>query len=341
MAFSLSVLNVAAQDYRNWDRNNDGVITRYEWRGTVQEFRDLDLNRDGVLSGNELRDQDSPWSNSAGQTFASLDRNGDGRINRGEWRGDRGSFVRADRNGDNFITRSEFMNMNAGNYDDDSADFTALDDNNDGRIERYEWNGTGAAFNRLDQNRDGVLSRRELALGDVAPTSGDDFDALDYNNNGVISRGEWRTTGSGSFNQYDVNGDGVITRREYSGSGAAGREETVIVDARQPWTDAGIYVNAGDVVSFRADGTITMMTGTEDRATPAGSVTGRTARNSPRPDQRAGTLLVRIGDSDIEAVGANGTFTARSSGRLYFGINDDHFPDNSGEYRVMASVRPR
>ena len=89
--------------------------------------------------------------------------------------------------------------------------------------------------------------------------------------------------------------------------------------------------------TFRADGSSQLRTGTNDPATPAGSLTGRNANNSPRPDRPAGALLVRVGNT-IEAVGANGTFNARTSGRLYLGVNDDHFPDNSGEYRVFVSV---
>jgi hypothetical protein len=112
------------------------------------------------------------------------------------------------------------------------------------------------------------------------------------------------------------------------------------VDPRQEWTETGIFVSAGDVVTFRAQGTIQMTTGADDRATPAGSLTGRTASNSPRPDLKAGMLLVRIGDA-IEAAGASGTFRARNGGRLHLGVNDDHFADNGGEYRVMLSIRPR
>ncbi len=114
----------------------------------------------------------------------------------------------------------------------------------------------------------------------------------------------------------------------------------IIVDSRQEWTDTGMFVNAGDLVTFRAQGTILMTTGADDRATPAGSLTGRTASNSPRPDQRAGTLLLRIGNA-MEAAGASGTFRARTSGRLYLGVNDDHFADNSGEYRVVLSISPQ
>jgi Ca2+-binding EF-hand superfamily protein len=335
LAFSWSITDVAAQDYRTWDRNGDGVVTRSEWRGTAQAFRERDWNRDGVISADELADTD--WTE-PGQatTFAAMDRNGDGRVNRGEWRGSRAEFVQADRNGDNMISRAEFMNLDAGYVDDNVGDFNALDDNRDGRIERFEWSGTRAAFNRMDVNNDGVLSRRELAASDAVPASAESFDLLDANNNGVISRGEWRT-GLGRFTQYDVNRDGVISRREFANDGGGIEQQMFVVDVRQPWTDTGLHLEAGDTVRFRADGSSQLRTGTDDPATPAGSLTGRNATQSPRPDRPAGALLVRVGNT-IEAVGANGTFTARSGGRLYFGVNDDHFPDNSGEYRVFVSV---
>jgi Ca2+-binding EF-hand superfamily protein len=333
LAFSVSTSGAAAQNYLSWDRNGDGVVTRTEWRGTAQEFRERDWNRDGVISGDELANQDT-WS-SEGQTFAVMDRNGDGRVNRGEWRGSRAEFRQADRNGDNMISRSEFMNLDAGSVDDGLGNFDELDDNRNGRLERAEWIGTRAAFNRLDMNRDGVLSRREMAASDVVPAGAETFDILDMNNNGVVSRGEWRT-GLGPFTQYDANRDGVITRGEYDGPDATD-ERLFIVDTRQAWTDTGIQVNAGDLVTFRADGSSQLRTGTNDPATPAGSLTGRNASNSPRPDRPAGALLVRVGNT-IEAVGASGSFTARSSGRVFLGVNDDHFADNSGEYRVFITT---
>jgi EF-hand domain pair/EF hand len=288
-------VNAAAQvsgQYRAWDRNNDGVISRWEWRGDAQEFRDLDWNRDGVLSGSELRDQSwrssDRWDN---ETFLTLDRNRNGSIARGEWRGDPATFRELDRNGDNQITRAEFLNADAG-HADGRSDFDALDYDNSGRIERDEWEGTRAAFNRFDVNRDGTITRRE------------------YRESGLNDA---------------VNAGGRV-------------QESVIVDARQPWTDTGLHVNAGDVVRVRAQGTIQMSTDPNDRATPAGALSGRNASNSPRPDQSAGGLLVRIDNGGVEFVGANGSFRAQNNGRLYFGVNDDHFPDNGGEYRVWVSI---
>ena len=250
------------------------------------------------------------------------------------------AFRRTDRNADNVISRGEFMNSNVAYDDLDVTDLTGLDDDGNGRVDRREWNGTVATFNRLDVNRDGVLTARELAANDVTPARSDDFETLDYNNNGVITATEWRNS-AGNFNRFDTNRDGVVTRREFSLADAEGAlmHHTVRVDSRAPWTNTGIYVNAGDVVTYQAQGMIQMSTNTEDRATPAGALSGRTARNAPRSDQKAGVLLLRIGGVLQGVFGNNGSFTAQQSGELQFGVNDDHFPDNSGEYSVSLSVQ--
>lgn len=38
----------------NFDRNNDGVISRTEWRENLKMFDRLDANHDGLLSPAEL-----------------------------------------------------------------------------------------------------------------------------------------------------------------------------------------------------------------------------------------------------------------------------------------------
>lgn len=103
--------------FRAMDTDNDGVITRGEWRGSDQSFREHDTNDDGVLSGEEV------WVPAGSQQtiedrsrreerlarFARADKNGDGRISFREWSGSEVVFDRMDRNGDEFITRDEFM----------------------------------------------------------------------------------------------------------------------------------------------------------------------------------------------------------------------------------------
>jgi hypothetical protein len=122
---ALSVaLDAAAQSsgirFREMDRNNDGVITRQEWRGTAQAFRDNDWNRDNVLSGDEVRAEDfwatGETSNERSEVavdqearFESLDANRDGRIERSEWTGSDDAWTWLDRDNDNVLSRREVV----------------------------------------------------------------------------------------------------------------------------------------------------------------------------------------------------------------------------------------
>jgi hypothetical protein len=103
------------QRFRGMDRNNDGVISQYEWRGNRQAFENQDWNNDGVLSGSEVN-----AGTGRGQTvddrinrrtlrFENLDRNGNSRIEPREWDGTVAAFNRLDANNDNFISRSEMV----------------------------------------------------------------------------------------------------------------------------------------------------------------------------------------------------------------------------------------
>ena len=92
--------------FRAMDRDDDGVITRAEWRGSIQSFRRFDANRDGLLSGNEI------WTNdpraSTRESFARLDRNGNGVLTSGEWTGTADEFRSLDTDGDGVITAREY-----------------------------------------------------------------------------------------------------------------------------------------------------------------------------------------------------------------------------------------
>lgn len=343
------------------DRNNDGRITRDEWRGSDRSFQVHDWNGDGVLSGNEVRpgarraqaeDDYQPdnlvlrdWSP---QRFQSLDRNRDGRITRNEWFYEPEGFFRADRNRDNVLTRAEFL---GGDVDDDREDaFADIDHDRNGRIEPDEWHGSREAFEWLDRNNDRVLSRAEVAGEDIPRHESDLFGSLDTNRNGRIDRGEWQWSRV-SFEGRDRNNDGVLSREEFGATTAAtAGEETagtagtsgrmIVVDSRERWTDTGIVVRRGDILSFDADGTIQMSTNVNDTATPAGSATGRRAENSPVSSHPAGGLIARIGNSEPVYVGDRTTrLRVPVGGRLFLGVNDDHLGDNSGEFRVNITIQ--
>ena len=156
--------------------------------------------------------------NSSQMRFADMDRNHNGIIERNEWRGSPRSFVLNDWNGDGVLSGDEVRygatpppnSLAADDYNMTTSDrFAYLDVNNNGYIDRNEWDGSLDEFYQLDRNNDGRISKAELSNG-----SRTSFDALDANGDGRISLGEWQGSHR-SFDSMDANGDGVITRDEF------------------------------------------------------------------------------------------------------------------------------
>jgi hypothetical protein len=115
------------------------------------------------------------------------------------------------------------------------------------------------------------------------------------------------------------------------------RERQIVVDARQPWTDTGIDVRAGQQIYFSSHGETRW--GRDRRDGPEGERNSPLNPNRPLPDRPAAALIGRIGDRNEHFFigGDSGPFRARDSGRLYLGINDDVLTDNSGNLRVTVS----
>ncbi len=360
------------------DRNGDGMISRDEWSGSPRSFEVHDWNGDGRLAGNEVRPSGQGNNGRAGKGradddrevadhvpgraerylnwtadgFTSLDHNRDRRVTADEWHFDLESFRRADRNRDDVLTRAEFLNGD-GEDDDREDSFDDLDANNNGLVERSEWHASATMFSLLDRNRDGVLSRFEVVGSTPSQDTYDEFATLDLNRNSTIERAEWQWSTT-SFNQRDANGDGKLTRAELNVAGAPGTatstgaatgpaagSQTVRVNAQQRWTDAVIIVSAGDTITFDASGSITMSEDNNDTASPAGSSRGRTAPDAPVLNQLAGGLIMRIDSYGPIFIGARRTLVAPVSGRVYLGVNDDHLPDNRGEFAVTVGVSGR
>jgi Ca2+-binding EF-hand superfamily protein len=168
-----------AMRLRAMDADNDGVITRAEWRGTDQNFRDRDTNDDGVLSGEEVRvranGQATRRNNRAqeeeiGPRFRGMDADNDGVITRAEWRGNAQSFRQQDANGDGVLSGSEVWGRGDRTAAPDrnrreqmAARFARADRDRDGRLDRNEWTGNRAAFNRMDRDNDDVITFDEYS----------------------------------------------------------------------------------------------------------------------------------------------------------------------------------
>ena len=188
LAASLSALPASAQGqatsdslrmrFRAMDTDNDGVITRAEWRGNDQSFREQDTNADGVLSGEEVQGRVGQTAPPNRQSRADLsarlramDSDNDGVITRAEWRDTAQAFRDQDANGDGVLSGDE-VRVRAGQAaipadrnrrEQMIARFDRADRNRDGRLVRDEWPGNDASFTRMDQDRDMVITFDEFS----------------------------------------------------------------------------------------------------------------------------------------------------------------------------------
>ena len=230
-------------------------------------------------------------------------------------------------------------NNDAGQSSSIAPRFRGLDDNGDGVISRAEWNGNNVSFNNQDWNGDGVISGQEMRsegrrLGRRANDY--DFDALDVNNNNRIERREWQGRLE-EFNRLNTNGDNFLTRDELDGVetvGTSGR--SIAVGGDRQWVDTGINVQAGDTVSINASGQIRVARD-GGMMTAAGIESGRT-EGATMPAARVGGLVARFGNSPAVFIGESRTFRAPRTGRLFLGVNDNFFDDNTGQFNVTVDV---
>jgi hypothetical protein len=114
-------------------------------------------------------------------------------------------------------------------------------------------------------------------------------------------------------------------------------EQSFSVYADRVWTDTGMTVRAGETLRFNPSGEVVWGPGRRDG--PAGEVNSPYNQNRPIPDRPGAALIGRIGN-DTFYIGGGGdgstTFRARTSGRLFLGINDDYVQDNQGHFQVTV-----
>jgi len=111
----------------------------------------------------------------------------------------------------------------------------------------------------------------------------------------------------------------------------------VRVAANRAWTNTGVTVQKGQVLTFSASGQVQLST---DAANVSGvdGIAGQLAGGrASLPGVNTGALIGRIGNGTPWGLGNQKTITAPATGPLYLGVNDDLFTDNSGEYVVSVS----
>lgn len=151
----------------------------------------------------------------------------------------------------------------------------------------------------------------------------------------------WETANARGAFRVNVSIDRSATGTTTGGARPTqGREKTITVSATQAWTDTGIDLEPNMTLEFVAEGQIQI--GNRRSSTPDGDRGANISTSSyPMQNEGVGALIAKIRyrdgrDSNFLFVGSRGggNTEANESGRLYLGINDDYFRDNSGSYRV-------
>ena len=187
-----------AEGQRNWaitaQKQNltvvaDAILNSQEY---TNAFGDWGVPGSGGLNfcannnqsnNNNNNNNNQPQANQVTEPrFRGMDRNRDGIISRAEWRGSAQSFDVQDWDGNGVLEGNEVRagavrpGRGRGRNDVDvnqQEDFDYLDANNNGRVERREWQSSLDLFNRLDTNRDGILTRAEANQSAAIGTTGE------------------------------------------------------------------------------------------------------------------------------------------------------------------------
>lgn len=155
----------------------------------------------------------------------------------------------------------------------------------------------------------------------------------------------FRTT-SGEERRVPIAEVGRVYMGRYPGAASSGLSMPesatgVRVPANQRWVATGVTVVESQTVSFTTQGEVQLSASTDDRATAAGSGTGRRAASAPLPSVLAGALIGRVGVNGAPfGIGNQTTVPMPASGELFLGVNDDEIGDNSGGYVVDVKPQP-
>lgn len=120
---------------------------------------------------------------------------------------------------------------------------------------------------------------------------------------------------------------------------------SLLIPGTQSWTDTGVDVRTGEMFSVNATGGIRFSEGGLIESPNGDGVDCHHlsveihSRTFPDANLSCHSLIGRIGLSgSVFEVGSSGRFQAYAAGRLYLGVNDNFFPDNTGSWIAEISV---
>lgn len=128
-------------------------------------------------------------------------------------------------------------------------------------------------------------------------------------------------------------GNGNQNMRTAAPAGA----RSVVVPSNVAWTNTGMTVTRGQWLRFEPSGEIRVSTNGDDTATAAGVRNFRLVDKAQIPTIPVGALIGRVNNGQPFSIGdTTQAFQMPADGRLFLGVNDDHLPDNSGNYVVKV-----
>jgi len=113
------------------------------------------------------------------------------------------------------------------------------------------------------------------------------------------------------------------------------RSHTVDLEANVQWLDSGLTIKAGQEIMFSSSGSINIDSKT--MVFQDGELNLNWHKLKTMPTQPTGALIARVGEDGAPFYVGNNRAPMKMSreGKLYIGINDFSFDDNTGSFRVV------